>query len=152
MSDTEWIYILKLCKNKYYVGRTKNVEKRFEEHKDGTGSVWTKKYKPELVEDSFVGDRFDEDKHVKICMEKYGIENVRGGSYSCIKLSVSQIKLLANEIKGAENLCFKCGSVNHFAESCGKKPKVKRKCGRCGRIGHNRRKCYAKTHFDGTLF
>jgi predicted GIY-YIG superfamily endonuclease len=36
------IYILKLREGKYYIGKTKNVEKRFNEHIAGNGSGWTK--------------------------------------------------------------------------------------------------------------
>ena len=42
----EYIYILKLKNSKYYVGKTQNIEKRYEQHVNGTGSAWTKKYKP----------------------------------------------------------------------------------------------------------
>lgn len=42
----EYIYILKLKNNKYYIGKTLNVENRFHQHINGTGSSWTKKYKP----------------------------------------------------------------------------------------------------------
>jgi predicted GIY-YIG superfamily endonuclease len=41
------IYILKLEENKWYVGKTyRKVKERFQEHLDGKGSSWTKKYKP----------------------------------------------------------------------------------------------------------
>jgi predicted GIY-YIG superfamily endonuclease len=44
---TTTIYILKLNDNKYYVGKTnKIVNERYQEHIDGVGSFWTKKYKP----------------------------------------------------------------------------------------------------------
>jgi predicted GIY-YIG superfamily endonuclease len=39
----EHIYILKLKENKYYIGKTKNIEKRWNEHLSGEGSGWKKK-------------------------------------------------------------------------------------------------------------
>lgn len=36
------IYTLQLEKNKYYVGKTTNLEKRLKEHFNGFGSEWTK--------------------------------------------------------------------------------------------------------------
>src|SRR5579872_4286127 len=78
-----WIYILVLTEGKYYVGITqKNVDKRFEEHLNGEGSLWTRKYKPlKVLSQSITNDNFDEDKHTLIMMDEYGIDNVRGGSF-----------------------------------------------------------------------
>ena len=39
-------------------------------------------------------DKYDEDKYTEMYMEKYGIENVRGGSYSKIILEESCINVL----------------------------------------------------------
>ncbi|MCA9351060.1 GIY-YIG nuclease family protein, partial [Candidatus Saccharibacteria bacterium] len=43
-----YLYVLKLEKDKYYVGITsQTVKKRFNEHKTGIRAAnWTKKYKP----------------------------------------------------------------------------------------------------------
>lgn len=74
------IYVLKLKNNKYYVGKTKSLINRMEDHLSGDGSAWTRKYKPISVEEFKKDcDDFDEDKYTKIYMGKYGIENVRGG-------------------------------------------------------------------------
>jgi predicted GIY-YIG superfamily endonuclease len=55
------IYILKLEDNKYYVGKTKNINKRILEHFSNNGSEWTKKYKPIEIIDTFKSnDVFDE--------------------------------------------------------------------------------------------
>jgi putative endonuclease len=42
----EQIYVLQCEKGKYYVGKTTDVMRRFEEHRSGKGSAWTNKYKP----------------------------------------------------------------------------------------------------------
>jgi len=113
------IYILKLEKNKYYVGRTKNFEKRFEEHIIGNGSMWTKKYKPIKVEQIIKNANiFDEDRYVKEYMSKYGIENVRGGSYVNEKLDEIQIYSLQKEIWSSNDLCTRCGRSGHFINNC----------------------------------
>jgi len=58
-------------------------------------------------------------------MKKFGIENVRGGSFSNLKLSKNQKNLLQLMIFSSENKCFHCGSKNHFAKDC--KFKLKKK-------------------------
>ena len=82
VSNKICIYILKLSNNKYYIGKSNNIFIRYRQHLNGNGSFWTKKYKPlyieRLIEDC---DDYDEDKYVKIYMNMYGIDNVRGGKY-----------------------------------------------------------------------
>lgn len=113
------IYVLKLEQNKYYVGKSKNVAQRYQEHLQGMGSVWTRKYKPVKL-DTVIENAspFDEDKEVKIYMAKYGIENVRGGSYVAEQLSEEQLQLLKAEIRGSSDLCNKCGRESHFYKDC----------------------------------
>jgi len=113
------IYILKLEHNKYYIGKSKNPELRLEEHKQGLGSAWTRKYKPiSILETIENASPFDEDKQVKIYMSKYGIENVRGGTYITEVLTEEQHNSLKAEIWGSEDLCNKCGRKSHFYKDC----------------------------------
>lgn len=116
------LYVLKLTDNKFYVGKTsKNVIDRFKIHKNGTGAIWTKLYKPlKILEQFESNDKFDEDKYTKKYMNKYGIQNVRGGSYCNINLMDWQIKALEHELKTTNDLCFNCGKVGHFASECHK--------------------------------
>ena len=82
------IYILQLIKNKYYIGKSCNPEIRINEHFTDYGSQWTQTYKPiKVIEIISNCDDYDEDKYVIKYMEKYGIENVRVGSFSETKLS-----------------------------------------------------------------
>jgi hypothetical protein len=113
------IYILELEHGRYYVGKTDNVGKRFHEHMTGKGSSWTRKYKPVSIEKSIPNcSPFDEDKYVKECMAKYGIKNVRGGSYVTDELNDFQIDSLKKEIWNAKNCCLRCGHNNHFVKDC----------------------------------
>ena len=127
------IYILKCEQGKYYVGKSEDPQKRYQEHLNGKGSSWTRKYKPISLEKVYEkASPFDEDKYTKEYMAKYGIENVRGGLYTAIEISEDQEDTLRNEIRAAKDTCYKCGKAGHFANRCPKKTSFTASCG-CGR-------------------
>lgn len=115
-----WIYILKCQNDKWYIGRTDNLESRLRQHYDGEGSAWTKLYKPIQLVEKFQGDNFDEDKYTLKYMSKYGIQNVRGASYVQIELDKNDIDSIEKRLRGISDKCFNCGG-NHFIKDCNKK-------------------------------
>ena len=113
------IYILKLVGGRYYVGKSENVMKRYGEHLNGSGSAFTQKYNPIALHKTIENaSPFDEDRYVKEYMDKYGIDKVRGGSYSSIKLDELQMDALNMEMRGAKDLCSGCGNKGHFIKDC----------------------------------
>ena len=117
---TTTIYILKLNDNKFYIGKTnRTVKERYQEHLEGIGSFWTKKYKPlSVIKQIENSSPFEEDRYVKEYMAIYGIDNVRGGSYNQEELNGEIIKFLKNELRTSNNECYKCGSTGHFVSEC----------------------------------
>ena len=128
------IYVLELEQGKYYVGKTDHTFKRFNQHVTGDGAKWTKKYK---VKDLFEFHRgrtdADENRITLQMMKKYGIKNVRGGSWSQLKLSKKSINSLERRINGRRH-----SKVNSS-----------KKCTKCGRNNHTAQNCYARTHVNG---
>ena len=81
-----FIYILRCLGDKYYIGYTNTPNFSIENH---DFNEWTKTYKPvEIVEIFDNCDRYDEDKYTIKYMSKYGIDNVRGGSWKDFNLSI----------------------------------------------------------------
>ena len=117
-----YIYVLELQQKKHYIGKTDNPKMRLDTQFQNKGSAWTKKYKPiqiiELIPDC---DNFDEDKYTLKYMQKYGINNVRGGSFCQIKLSDNNIITLEQIIKSVTDKCYICGKNDHFAIDCKEK-------------------------------
>lgn len=122
------IYILELEESKYYVGKTTNHIFRIEKHFNSNGSAWTKKYKPTSVLEIIHNcDDFDEDKYTLKFMEKYGINNVRGGTFCEIKLSDNNILTLNQMLNTINDKCYICGKKDHFANECKNKTLKKEK-------------------------
>ena len=44
------VYVLECINNKYYVGKSLNLERRLKEHFNGRGAKWTQKYSPTRID------------------------------------------------------------------------------------------------------
>lgn len=113
-----FLYALRLIENRFYIGKSQNVEKRFLRHKQGSGSEWTKKYPPITIEHVRPTFKFGELSLVLDYMDKHGIENVRGDIYSNVILSKSQMREIKIHLRHENKLCLFCGSNDHFMNSC----------------------------------
>ena len=113
------VYALKLANGKYYIGKSDNLEQRIGNHFTGSGSAWTREHAPvKVVEVRENVSRFEEDKMTKEYMEKYGIDNVRGGAYTQVDLPDESKESLRREIRGSIDVCFKCNRSGHWANQC----------------------------------
>lgn len=88
-----YVYVLKLVEDRYYIGRTSNILRRIKEHFTEGGAVYTKKYKPLKVIE-VEEEKSSEDERIKTIsvMEKYGWEKVRGACWCCIKIKKPDIE------------------------------------------------------------
>ena len=88
-----YIYVLKLIEDRYYVGRTGNILRRIEEHFTNNGAVYTKAYKPKKVIE-VEEEKSSDDERLKTLeiMEKYGWEKVRGACWCCLKIKNPNIE------------------------------------------------------------
>lgn len=111
------IYILKLTSNKFYIGTTLNLNRCFANHRMGTESLWTKKYKPLYLIDNHRNEPEKENYLTISYMYKYGINNVRGGKYLSIDLSEKEIKEIKLQFDQYNLKCLRCGK-NHYQHQC----------------------------------
>lgn len=88
-----YIYVLKLVDDRYYVGRTCNILRRIKEHFTEGGAIYTKKYKPlKVIEVEEEKTRDDERLKTLSTMEKYGWEKVRGACWCCVEIKKPNIE------------------------------------------------------------
>jgi hypothetical protein len=117
-----FIYVLKLNQGKFYVGKTDNPKFRLDSHFKNGGCTWTKKYNPTQIIGLFPDcDDFDEDKYTLKYMSKHGIDNVRGGSFCQVILSIENKKTIERMISSSNDCCHFCGETGHFIGKCYKK-------------------------------
>ncbi len=141
MDQKYTIFVLRLQDDKYFVGKTKETHQKLKQTVLQTPAAWIEKYPAVEIHSSILGDAYDEDKYVLKCMREYGIENVRGGSYSNVDLSMDQIISIRRALCTATNSCIACGTVGHNIFEC--KEDI---CYRCGRTGHSVDVCKATVH------
>ena len=88
LNNPIYLYVLKLEQNRWYIGMTRNVDKRFKVHVKGKGASWTSLYKPievyykqntKLTNDAEVA--LMENELTLQYARDYGVDLVRGGGY-----------------------------------------------------------------------
>ena len=170
------VYVFKLVDDKYFVGSCKTpVKVAFDKHFWGGGGEWTRIYAPKDIVECYLtrDDPFEVDRCVIDYMKNYGVENVRGGSFSWPELNMEQLKCINETIENPIDDCVKCkmdghlsincpyrgpfttgrfctncGMPGHNSEKCEREVDRRDRCLRCGRCGHGTIDCYAQTYMD----
>jgi len=158
----EYIYILKCQKEKYYIGKTYNVQIEYNEHLDGSFCNFTKEFKPCDIDGIFEVDK--NIANLELVIAKY----VNKYDKKSISFEETDVKLIKKILKTIHNKCI-CDSESHWLDSCKlnlkdefwskmfnkmlnnftKNCRESNICCRCGRFGHFLDQCYAKKHNDG---
>lgn len=112
-----FVYILRVEKCKFYVGKTSKQEFRAEQYFDLCGSAWTKKYKSVSIIE--VIPNCDEYNHTEKCVLNNVID---GGFYETMlnnnKLTKESIVVNMHDTLDKSNSCFRCGRRGHYVANC----------------------------------
>lgn len=179
MTRMQFLYVLKLQGDKFYIGKSAQLQARLQGHFNGTATSWTKLHAPqEAILVRPLQSDFEEDNTTLTYMAEHGIENVRGGSWCEPNLSQSDKSSILKQITHTQGRCFKCGGKGHMAKNClstsmsqlsisvtPRSPSPTQSstsstsswesinhtvtCFRCGRKGHYATNCYARRHVNG---
>lgn len=132
------VYALALENDKYYIGKVQYDVDRLPDVdilcKLKDGGPWTTTHPPVCVIEYIPGcDDYDQDKYTVMYMERYGIENVRGGSFSKEHIDTSQIQVIRRMIRTAKNQCYTCGKNGHLQRECSEEKwrQIQRRCYTC---------------------
>lgn len=121
------VYVLQLKDNsKYYVGKSENIDKRINTHKECgencakfvkiNGGV-NKVLAPLTPSDKNLSN-WEKDETISR-MIKHGYNNVRGWEFtSTNKLTKEELDMIKISILGLGDRCRKCGNSGHFASGC----------------------------------
>lgn len=87
------VYVLELEGGYYYIGSTK--DRKYRQHLDNLGLFWTRLHQPIMIIEELINvDASMANVKTKEYMAKYGIDKVRGGSYTKRYLEPEDIKIL----------------------------------------------------------
>jgi hypothetical protein len=96
------IHVISQYNSKYSVLLTKEVDATvvLSNMEKELGTMWTIRNSPHRVKNSYPDmDEWDIEDMVLLAMSKYGVENVRGGSYKNEKLSHDEITIAERNVK-----------------------------------------------------
>ena len=129
------IYVLELEGGNYYVGKTRHTFDRFDQHREGSGARWTKLH-PVVGLYTFHKDRRDSDENMFtiLMMKNFGIDKVRGGSWTNPEISDRSRKKLEKRISRQRKRKWTYTGLP---------------CSRCGRDSHPVEHCFASFHTNG---
>jgi hypothetical protein len=116
------VYTLRLAEGHFYVGRVGNDEDlpaRLEQHESGNGSQWTKLHPVVDVHNTILNaEPVDEDAQVVRMAAKYGLDNVRGGSFCTPDLADGDAHVLKKMVCSVRGTCYHCDEAGHCANEC----------------------------------
>jgi hypothetical protein len=117
------VYILELEHGRVYVGSSRNIERRVVEHIAGTGSAYTRMFKPtgrrlpRLGNVTGDGDSPERDETLRYMVQR-GTRLVRGWKYTFVDMSDEDFKDAEANIRELSDLCRRCGHLGHFVTDC----------------------------------
>lgn len=122
-SCKEGVYILELSQGRVYVGYSKDIKRRIEQHMTGQGSAFTKAFPPTGVLLPRLGrvsgspEAAERDETLRYMFLR-GIPVVRGWRYVRVEMPDAEMQDAEENIRELFDLCRRCGHPGHFITNC----------------------------------
>jgi len=136
-----WVYVLKLARNRWYVGTTDvDPETEYTNHYNGLGTDWTSNYRPQSMELVSISSSMESVRELTLeLMRRYGMDMVRGYPWTGNYISVgTRADIQSWILDNSPVTCWICRSSGHLPSLC-----LEMRCQRCHRYGHSREMCGA---------
>jgi predicted GIY-YIG superfamily endonuclease len=117
------VYVLELEDGRVYVGSSKDVPRRVSQHLAGSGSAYTRLYRPTGVQLPRLGniegdgDAAERDETLRYMMLR-GIPYVRGWKFARVEMPPEEFDEAESNIRELFDLCRRCGYKGHFCTYC----------------------------------
>jgi hypothetical protein len=123
--SNEGVYVLKFTdgmKPSFYVGKSKDIGHRIQQHADGNGARCVSgrsfmKVRPVTNGTSFDMENWERNEVLEL-MYQYGINAVRGWKYTIANMSTEQKLSAFDDVCERFDLCRRCGRGTHFVRDC----------------------------------
>ncbi len=117
-----YVYIIQLKNNKFYVIKSNKLLESLNINSEEFNNIEWLYYNPiinlqELTKIRIFETNINEDEIVLELMQKYGINNVRGGNFKTLNISVGNTFDIINKLKKELNKCYLCAK-NHQVTDC----------------------------------
>lgn len=98
-TSTTCIFLFELEHGKFFVGAGPDPEKAIEEHREGLGPHWTQIHRPlRILQVVAFAPITELDSYVRKWMLQYGVDNVRGGNWTHLRLTDADRHQLCGEL------------------------------------------------------
>jgi len=154
----EFIYILKCQKDKYYIGKSFNIQSDYNKHLDGNFCDITKTYKPFAIDAIFEHkDNIIYEHIIAKYIKKYKSINIyyENGDNDIIKKNKKGDKCICNNMHWLTD-CelnikdeYQKNILSCIIDDLTTKFRKNGICYRCGRFGHDANICTAVLHIEG---
>ncbi len=95
----DYVYVLQLEGEHFYVGYSANLPNRIYQHFTGDGALWTKKHRPLKIVEVVLGDKSVEKEKTLQYMTAKGFQKVRGWAWCAINLDNPPKDLNLNKVQ-----------------------------------------------------
>lgn len=116
------VYVVQCSKNKYFVGSSNMTQKAYFTYITENPNEWLKKYPPQKVIGKYAAKFVNDEDLITIqTMEKHGLFNVRGGSFSDLELTDVMVDIINKQINGetlfsSDNFIKKYKKINKISK------------------------------------